>query len=123
MFGVDYATPDGTCVRDFIHVADLAYAHLAALRRLDQGGGPLTLNCGYGSGVSVRKVLASFARLGRPVQVREGARRPGDLAAMVADPSRLRALLPEWRPHHAELDVIVASALAWEERRGLQLAK
>ena len=117
VFGTDYPTADGTCVRDYIHVADLASAHVCALRRLEQGGGSLLANCGYGRGASVREVLASFARLGRPVPVRQAARRPGDLAAMVADPGRLRVELPEWTPRHGELDAIVASALAWEDRR------
>ncbi len=117
LFGTDYPTADGTCIRDFIHVADLAAAHLCALQHLERGGRSLLANCGYGRGASVREVLASFARLGRPVPVRQAARRPGDLAVMVADPGRLRAELPDWTPRHAELDAIVASALAWEDRR------
>ncbi len=116
IFGDDYPTPDGTCVRDYIHVSDLAAAHLAALEHLEQGGAPLTLNCGYGQGYSVRAVLNAVERvLGRPLPTRMAGRRPGDPAALVADVRRIRQTLG-WTPRFANLDSIVSSALAWERR-------
>ncbi len=114
VFGTDYETPDGTCIRDYIHVSDLATAHVAALDHLMAGGPSLTLNCGYGHGASVRQVLAAVERAaGVPLEVGEGPRRPGDPARLVADSGRMRRLLA-WTPEHDDLDAIVASALAWE---------
>lgn len=116
IFGDDYPTPDGTCVRDYIHVSDLAAAHLAALEHLERGGGPLTLNCGYGQGYSVRAVLNAVERvLGRPLPTRMAGRRPGDPPTLVADVRRIRQTLG-WTPRFANLDSIVSSALAWERR-------
>lgn len=116
--GGDYDTPDGTGVRDYIHVADLAAAHVAALRYLLAGHGSLTVNCGYGHGHSVREVLAAVGRAaGRPVPWRMAPRRVGDPPAVVARADRVRQCLG-WRPLHDDLDRIVADALAWECRNG-----
>jgi UDP-glucose 4-epimerase len=116
LFGDDYPTPDGTCVRDFIHVSDLVDAHVLAFEHLAQGGESLLLNCGYGRGHSVREVLAAVAALAGPVRVREAARRPGDPASVVADAGALWRTLP-WQPRHTDIRQIVASALAWERSR------
>lgn len=114
IFGTDYSTPDGTCVRDFIHVSDLIDAHLLALEHLRTGGPSLTLNCGYGRGFSVRQVIDAVQRVaGTPFKVAEGPRRPGDPSIIVADASRAREVLG-WVPRFDDLDLIVADALAWE---------
>lgn len=116
VFGTDYPTPDGTGVRDYIHVTDLARAHVEALRHLMAGGGCLTLNCGYGRGHSVLEVLRAVERAaGRPVPARFAPRRAGDPPALVARADRAREALG-WRPAFDDLDRIVASALAWEGR-------
>ena len=116
IFGDDYDTPDGTCVRDYIHVSDLADAHLAALEHLGAGGESLTLNCGYGRGASVRDVLAAVERAsGRKLVIRVSPRRPGDAPMLIADTRRIRETL-EWRPRLDDLDAIVTSALGWERR-------
>ncbi|HJT97413.1 MAG TPA: UDP-glucose 4-epimerase GalE [Rhodanobacteraceae bacterium] len=117
IFGTDYDTPDGTCIRDYIHVEDLAAAHIRALDYLRGGGGSVTLNCGYGHGYSVREVLSTVERVsGRTLNVVEEARRPGDPPALIARSDRLKALLG-WEPRHDDLDVIVGTALAWEARQ------
>lgn len=117
LYGDDYDTPDGTCIRDFIHVSDLADVHLAMLRHLRAGGASETLNCGYGRGFSVRDILDAVRRAaGRDFPVAVGPRRPGDPSSVIADPARLAARLG-WRPRHDDIDGIVASALAWELRR------
>jgi UDP-glucose 4-epimerase len=114
VFGSDYETPDGTGVRDYIHVEDLATAHLDALRWLRAGGASQVLNCGYGHGYSVREVVQAFERAtGVPMPVREAARRAGDPPSLVADAGRIRELLG-WTPRFDELNGIVASSLAWE---------
>ena len=114
IFGEDYDTPDGTCIRDYIHVSDLAAAHVAALDYLEAGGESRVFNCGYGRGASVREVLDSVQRVaGRPIEIRSGARRAGDPAALVADCRLLRESLA-WQPRHEDLDSIVGSAIAWE---------
>ncbi|HEY6941782.1 UDP-glucose 4-epimerase GalE [Dokdonella sp.] len=114
IFGTDYATPDGTGIRDFIHVEDLADAHLRALDYLDRGGASTTLNCGYGHGYSVREVIAAVERAsGAPLRVVERARRDGDIPALVADARRVRDVLG-WTPRHDDLDLIARTALAWE---------
>jgi UDP-glucose 4-epimerase len=116
VFGTDYPTPDGTCVRDYIHVCDLADAHLLALRHLEEGGASITLNCGYGHGYSVKQVLDMVEAVsGRKLDRRLSGRRPGDPPALVADPTRLRRLFG-WEPRHAELRTIVETALAWEAK-------
>jgi len=115
VFGTDYATPDGTCIRDYIHVSDLADVHVALYERLASGGAGGTWNCGNGRGYSVREVIAAVERAaGRPLKVREAGRRPGDPDALVADPSLVFETLP-WRPRH-DLAAMVETALAWESR-------
>lgn len=117
VFGTDYATADGTGVRDYIHVSDLAAAHLHALDLLrTQPQRSHVLNCGYGRGFSVLEVLDSVERIaGRPLDRRIEGRRPGDPDALVADNARILATL-DWRPERDDLDTIVADALAWERR-------
>ncbi|KPF91542.1 UDP-glucose 4-epimerase [Rhodopseudomonas sp. AAP120] len=116
VFGTDYPTPDGSCIRDFIHVTDLAQAHVAALHYLRQGGSPITLNCGYGRGYSVLETLEAVRRVaGRNFAVTTAARRPGDIVAMVADTRRIRATL-DWTPRYDDLDTIAAHALGWERK-------
>ena len=115
IFGEDYETPDGTGVRDYIHVSDLCDAHVSALDHLLGGGENLTLNCGYGRGYSVREVLdAVAAQAGRPIVTTSAPRRPGDPPALVANADRIRERLG-WRPRHDELSTIVRTAIAWEE--------
>jgi UDP-glucose 4-epimerase len=117
IFGTDYPTPDGTGVRDYIHVVDLADAHLLAVDYLRDGGASQTLNCGYGHGYSVREVLESVKRVsGAPLKVLEMPRRPGDPPMLVARCDRIRQLLG-WRPKLDDLDGIVASSLNWERRQ------
>jgi UDP-glucose 4-epimerase len=116
VFGTDYPTPDGSCIRDFIHVSDLAQAHRAALSYLRGGGGSVTLNCGYGRGYSVMETIEAVRRVsGRHFAVQYAPRRPGDIMTMVADTSRLRSLL-DWTPQYDDLETIAAHALAWEEK-------
>ena len=116
IYGTDYATPDGTGVRDYIHVADLARAHLDALDYLRSGAASAVLNCGYGHGYSVREVLASVQRVaGKSIVIREEPRRPGDPPSLVAAADRIRALLG-WQPKLDDLDTIVRTALHWEEK-------
>jgi UDP-glucose 4-epimerase len=114
IYGDDYDTPDGTCIRDFIHVSDLARAHVGALDFLSRNSESLTLNCGYGRGYSVREVLDGIGRVtGKPLSTRVAARRPGDVPALVADASRLRRIL-DWAPEYDDLDFILQTALDWE---------
>ena len=116
IFGTDYETPDGTCVRDYIHVEDLAAAHLQALDYLRSGGGSTTLNCGYGRGYSVREVLSAVARAsGTTLKVTESGRRAGDPPQLIAAARRIRQTLG-WTPRYDDLPGIVATALAWEKR-------
>jgi UDP-glucose 4-epimerase len=116
VFGTDYPTPDGTGIRDYIHVEDLAAAHLAALEHLRREGASAVLNCGYGHGYSVRQVLDSVQRVaGRALPLREEPRRAGDPAVLVARAERIRDLLG-WTPKLDDLDTIVRSSLAWEAR-------
>jgi len=116
IFGTDYDTPDGTGVRDYIHVADLARAHLDALRYLRDGGASTTLNCGYGHGYSVREVLTAVGRAqGAPVPFVEEPRRAGDPPSLVAVCDRIRSTLG-WQPRHDDLDFIARTALAWERK-------
>jgi UDP-glucose 4-epimerase len=114
IFGNDYPTPDGTCIRDYIHVTDLAAAHVDALRHLRTGGKNLTLNCGYGLGYSVFEVLEAVKRVsGMNFPVRVSGRRRGDPAALVANADRIRGELG-WQPQYDNLALIIAHALAWE---------
>jgi len=114
VFGSDYPTPDGTGVRDYIHVEDLADAHLRAVDYLRTGGASTTLNCGYGHGYSVREVLRMVEQVhGKALQITEEPRREGDPPTLVARADRIRQLLG-WRPHHDDLETIVATQLAWE---------
>lgn len=119
VFGKDYDTPDGTCVRDYIHVSDLISAHVDALNYLRGGGRSGVFNCGYGEGYSVLDVIKAVEKAGgRPIDVRDAPRRAGDPPALVAGADKVRAELG-WQPQHNDLDKIVEGALAWE--RHLQL--
>lgn len=115
IFGTDYPTSDGTCVRDYIHVDDLARAHLSALDYLLSGGTSTTLNCGYGVGFSVRQVLDTVKQVSNvDFKVVEGPRRPGDSPGMIADASRIREAL-SWKPKFQDLNIICESAYNWEK--------
>jgi UDP-glucose 4-epimerase len=115
IFGEDYPTPDGTCVRDYIHVSDLVDAHLLALRHLEDGGENLTLNCGHGKGVSIREVVQAVERaIDGPLKVRSAPRRPGDPPALIAAADKIKAKLG-WQPRY-DLDAMVVSALKWERQ-------
>ena len=119
IFGTDYPTEDGTCVRDYIHVADLADAHLLALRSLDapDHAGRRIYNIGNGQGFTVRQVISSVERVtGRTITVEECPRRPGDPAVLVASSEKIKAELG-WAPRHADLDTIVADAWQWHQKR------
>lgn len=116
VFGTDYPTPDGTCLRDYIHVTDLIDAHVLALRHLMTGGENLTANCGYGRGFSVLEVIDAVRRVSsKDFTVEMVGRRAGDPSALVADSTRIRDLLG-WKPLHADLDTIVRHAFAWEDK-------
>jgi len=116
IFGTDYPTPDGTGVRDYIHVEDLASAHLRALDYLRDGGASTTLNCGYGHGFSVREVLRMVEKVsGKPLAVEESPRRAGDPPSLVAQAERIRAVLG-WSPRLDDLETIVRTQLEWEYR-------
>lgn len=116
IFGSDYPTADGTGVRDYIHVEDLAAAHLSALRYLEQSRDSVVLNCGYGRGYSVREVLEMVQKVSKErIRIVESPRRPGDVPALVADNSRILRTF-DWRPHHADLETICRSAYVWERR-------
>jgi UDP-glucose 4-epimerase len=116
IFGTDYPTDDGTGVRDYIHVEDLASAHLNALDYLSAGGQSQTLNCGYGHGYSVREVISMVNQLhGQPIKTVEEPRRAGDPPSLVARAERVRKILG-WTPKHDDLSVIVKSQLEWEKR-------
>jgi UDP-glucose 4-epimerase len=116
IFGTDFPTPDGTGVRDYIHVSDLVAAHALALGHLRQGGGSAVLNCGYGHGFSVRDVIDTVSKVaGHKVPTRESSRRLGDPPALVADSSALKAQFG-WQPRYDDLERIVSTAYAWERR-------
>ncbi len=116
VFGTDYPTADGTCVRDYIHVKDLARAHMSALAHLKAGGKSDVFNCGYGKGYSVLQVIEAVKRTSnREFAVKVSPRRPGDPAAVVAAPAKIMRELG-WQPEHADLDQIVTQAMAWERR-------
>lgn len=114
VFGADYPTPDGTAIRDYVHVSDLAEAHLKALRRLRDGGASTTLNVGYGRGYSVYEVMDAFERVtGSPLPHEIAPRRAGDPAQLIADNAAARTIL-DWRPRYDDLDFIVETAIEWE---------
>jgi UDP-glucose 4-epimerase len=116
IYGSDYPTPDGTCIRDYIHVSDLVRAHLDALRYLRAGGASVTLNCGYGHGFSVCEVVEMVKRVsGIDFKVEIAPRRPGDPTRIVAAADRVRAML-DWTPQCDDLPTIIAHALAWEQK-------
>jgi len=126
VFGTDYPTPDGSCIRDFIHVSDLVQAHRAALAYLRNDGVSTTLNCGYGRGYSVLETIEAVRQAsGRTFAVQYAPRRDGDIMTMIADTSRIRATL-DWTPVYDDLGTIARHALAWEEklareRHGIEL--
>jgi UDP-glucose 4-epimerase len=116
VYGTNYPTPDGTCIRDYIHVSDLARAHSMALSHLRRGGRSLTVNCGYGHGYSVLDVIEAVKRVsGRNFAVIQTDRRPGDPAAIVADSSKIRTAFG-WTPQFDDLSTIVEHALAFEKK-------
>ncbi|MEF3191922.1 MAG: UDP-glucose 4-epimerase GalE [Campylobacterales bacterium] len=116
IFGEDYPTRDGTCIRDYIHVEDLASAHLAALEYLEANGASNIFNCGYGYGFTVKEVIATMKEVsGVDFVVESAPRRAGDPAQLIADNRRILATLP-WRPRHDDLRTICATALAWEKK-------
>ncbi|QPO11983.1 UDP-glucose 4-epimerase GalE [Thalassospira sp. A40-3] len=115
IYGEDYETPDGTCIRDYIHVSDLANAHVLALEYLERGGESDVMNCGYGRGFSVREVIGAVKKVsGVDFEVELADRRPGDPAALIAAADRIRQKLG-WTPVHDDLDAIVRHALDWEQ--------
>ncbi|MCT8268531.1 UDP-glucose 4-epimerase GalE [Afifella sp. JA880] len=122
VFGTDYDTPDGTGIRDYVHVADAADAHLAALAYLRAGGDSLTVNCGYGQGHSVLEVIDAVQRIaGKVLDVRARARRADDIVSLVADPHRILKALA-WQPRFSNLETILEHALAWEARAAMRAA-
>ena len=116
IFGTDFPTPDGTGLRDYIHVEDLATAHLDALQYLRSGGDSTVLNCGYGHGYSVREVLAAVEKAnGEKLNIAEEPRRAGDPPELIAVANRVREVLG-WSPKFDDLDTIVSTSLAWERK-------
>ena len=116
IYGDDYSTPDGTAIRDYVHVADLAQAHLEALEWLRGDGTSKILNCGYGRGSSVYEVLEAFRRVtGSPLPYEIAPRRAGDPPQLIADNAAIRTTL-DWRPRYDDIDFIVETAIAWERR-------
>ena len=116
IFGTDYDTPDGTGVRDYIHVSDLVDIHQCVLAYLRKGGDSLLINCGYGRGFSVREVAAMVERVsGQKLTIELAPRRPGDMASVIANTAKLSRIL-NWKPRYADLETIVSTALAWERR-------
>ncbi|HEX6958805.1 MAG TPA: UDP-glucose 4-epimerase GalE [Ferrovibrio sp.] len=116
IYGADYPTRDGTCVRDYVHVCDLAAAHVAALRYLDKSVGAHVFNLGSGNGATVREVIDLARRItGEIIPVRVETRRPGDPAVLLADPTRARQLLG-WNPLHSGLDAMISTAWSWHQR-------
>jgi UDP-glucose 4-epimerase len=115
IYGTDYPTPDGTCVRDYIYIEDLAEAHVLALDYLTKGGSSDVFNCGYGRGFSVREVIEMVKKVsGVKFPVEEGPRRPGDGASVVADSSKIKRALG-WKPSGEDLELICKTALEWEK--------
>lgn len=120
VFGTDYDTSDGTCVRDYIHIEDLAAAHVSALKYLDEGGKSNIYNCGYGKGYSVKQVLSALQKLvGKPLNIVEEPRRAGDPDLLVANNSKILADL-NWRPKYQDIELICKTALSWETSYNLK---
>jgi UDP-glucose 4-epimerase len=118
VFGFDYPTPDGTCIRDYIHVEDLAEAHVLAARYLEQGGVSNTFNCGYGRGFSVLEVIETLSKVSnKSIPFERAGRRAGDPPSLVADSSKLQKILG-WKPKRNSLELICKSAFEWEKRLG-----
>ncbi|WP_411816388.1 UDP-glucose 4-epimerase GalE [Hyphococcus sp. DH-69] len=118
IYGNDYPTPDGTAIRDYVHVSDLAQAHLAALERLRNQGSSITLNCGYGQGQSVFEVVDAFRRVtGEAMDYEIAPRRAGDPPQLIADNAAIRTVL-DWRPRYDDIDFIVKTAIDWEQQVG-----
>ena len=116
VFGDDYDTPDGTCIRDYIHVEDLAQAHLDALNYLNQGGTSTVVNCGYGHGTSVKEIIAIVRKVsGTDFKVSPGPRRDGDSPNLIAQSQKIKNLFA-WVPRHDNLELIVKTALEWERK-------
>ena len=117
IFGTDFPTPDGTAIRDYIHVEDLASAHLDALRYLEKGNQSEIFNCGYGAGYSVREVVERVKAISETdFPVIEAKRRPGDPACVMAESDKIRQVL-NWQPKYNQLDTIIATTLAWEMQK------
>ena len=117
VYGTDYPTPDGTCVRDYIHVADLADAHVKALEYLEKGGKSEFMNCGYGHGFSVKEVLHKVKEItGVDIKVIETPRRPGDPASLTSKADKVKTLLG-WKPKYDDLNIIIKSAYEWEKNK------
>lgn len=116
IYGGDYPTPDGSAIRDYVHVSDLAQAHLAAIERLREGAASTTLNCGYGRGYSVYEVVEAFRRVsGQALDYEVAPRRAGDPPQLIADNAAIRTVL-DWRPRFDDIDFIVETAIDWERR-------
>jgi len=116
IYGNDYATSDGTCVRDFIHVSDLADIHVLALDYLDKSGESEIINCGYGKGYSVQEVLSALQELiGKNLNIKMGGRRPGDPAILVSSNEKLMNLI-KWKPKYNDIKIILTDSLAWEDK-------
>ena len=116
IYGNDYPTPDGTAIRDYIHVSDLASAHVKAAEYLIKNQKSETINCGYGKGFSVKDVLATINKvIQNPINVEEGARRAGDSCMLVSNVSRLRDIL-DWEPKYNDLSFIIQTAIDWEKK-------
>lgn len=121
IYGNDYGTPDGTPIRDYVHVADVASAHIDAVEYLRAGGDAVTLNCGYGEGASVQDVIRSVERVtGRPLDVVVEGRRAGDPPQLIADTAAIRSVIG-WRPIYNDLDLIVRTAMDWEASQGAEI--
>jgi len=117
IYGTDYPTDDGTCIRDYIHVSDLAEAHACALNYLEKGEGSAILNCGYGKGFSVREVVRMVKQVsGVDFPVHEGGRRAGDPPVLISDAAKIQCTLG-WKPEHDNLEVIVRTAFEWEKKQ------
>ena len=116
LFGDDYPTPDGTCIRDYIHVVDLADSHMKAIEYLKNGGASISVNLGVGKGYSNREVIQAVERVtGKKIPIEVKPRRPGDPASVYADNTKAKKLL-RWEPKHSDLETIVASAWKWHEK-------